>query len=674
MSQHGPALQQLAPLGEPRQALAPEAVVGLHLLADCGQPAPSFQFLGASTGPPQEAAGHLVSPGSDLDDTMQGVHAAHQATGSLNGRACAGTVPWVMPEAEQTMGCWPMPEQGNSDPQQQHVVTSDQPGGSLSTLGSHKPPHPASQTSEIYASKPPSQMGQLAMAGIFANEQDRAAPLQACLAVQNASQDAGASVAAPAALSEAKQSHAADHHLPHHQHNGIRQALKAHQPAKVGTSYLHASRLRAYSQTGGQAWRPEDDRLLYVDGSEASDLLLAPFQLDRPAGAVSKQSYRPTSIPHTASAAGSQKGASIPDRHHATSAHQSPREQLLGQDGLVAAEPGSAGLMPALPPRAAPYQQGATMTAAMTVASVHAMLSSIQLPSHQHQLTKAQQVPDNSPLHPVPAASNGTAGIAPASADEDMGLGSIPTLMSYAEAVRVLSDDWPIHQPRTRDALVDICKPPEMGTSQQPFSNRTAASCPHAAEARSHSHALGPQGNLHNQPVRQEVYRSLNEEMSSPFEVLDTPAGLLSCPVPTAASPYRYSQHHALEQIGRAAEPEGDDSPVHGRTSSLRGPSSLAAATGRSQDDECKHGGMGLQWLRAAAEVMAQQRMAMRVIEAKSCVSRHQTERQLAYQQVDGHLFYWGSNDRATVCAGACSKTWCRAPHGTSLWLCSHQE
>ena len=455
VSRHGPACQHSAPLRESRQEPAQEAAVKVHPLPVFGQPAPSNQHPEASTGFHQEAAEHLFHPGSDLDVNVHSMHAANPATtSSLNAPACTGPGPWGMPEAAQTTGCQLMPEQRISDPQQQHVVTSDQATGSINMLGLHEPSHPASQASEISTSKPPSMMGQLVMANTLANGQDGAPPMQAC------SQDAEASVLAPAA---AKQFHAADHQSPHHQHNESGQALKAHRPANVRLSQPHACRLRAYSHMPNQAWMPDDDRLLYVDGSEASDLLLAPFQLEQPAQSFIDQSRRLSGIPDTASAEGCQENLRIVDRRHAISIHQPPREQLLGQDGPVAAEPESIDPM-ALPRHTAvPCQRGVITTAAMTVASVHAMLSSIQLPSHQHQPPQAQQLADNGPLPPSPAASNGPAGMPPASAEGHMSQGSIPTLMSYAEAVRILSDNWPMHEPQRSYSAADTFKPPETG-------------------------------------------------------------------------------------------------------------------------------------------------------------------------------------------------------------------
>lgn len=634
VSRHGPACQQSVPLGEPTQELTQEAAVRVHPLPDLENPAISSQHPAASTGLHQEAARHLVSPRSDAGDTMQGVHVAQSAASSSHDPAGAGPVSWVMPEAAQATGSRLRPQQGNLDLQQQHVATSDQPMSRVSMLGSHEPSYPASQISEIPPSKPPLHMDQLAIAHSHPNEQHDEASLQAGLACQRlpASQAATANVSAPPLLMEAKDLHAADQQLPRRQHNGTRQAIKVQRPTNAGSSDWHACRLRANSLTASQAGMPEDDRLLYVDGSEASDLLLAPLQLDQPAVSFPAQSRGPGSIPETAIAEMLHQDSRLADRHHATGFHQSPGEQLPGKSDCLAAEPEGTGTM-ALPSHtAAPCRQGAITTAAMTVASVHAMLSSIQLPSHQHQLPKAQQLSASGPLHSVPAASNGTAGRAPASADAKISQGSIPTLMSYAEAVRVLSDNWPIHEARTRDSLADTRQQSERGTLQQTFSRGTAGQCKHDAPAKGHSHspALLPQGNLYNQPVRQEVYRSLGEETAhASFD--RSPSS------PSYCVPADVSRYPPSERIGTAAELEDYTSPV-GESSNSQDPGSLAAGPGSIQHDGCKPAGMGLQWLRAAAEVTAQQRLAMQVIEAKSCVSMHQAGRQLAYQLVGGYL------------------------------------
>ena len=274
-------------------------------------------------------------------------------------------------------------------------------------------------------------------------------------------------------------------------------------------------------------------------------------------------------------------------------------------------------------------------------ASVHAILSSIgspthQLVSHQDRLLQQQRSPDqggscctSSLAHPSAAAANSHA-----------------SPMSYAEALKVLGDCWPIHPGATRDSPSGQHAEPTRCWSGQQRCDRKAAGPEYAADTwHSARKQPGPDQTV-QPPVHKEVYRSLHQDLQQ--EMLDQDDGQPLEGAAGVSSSAAFQAHHPCHVLStqQAAPFSAVAFPTEG---SPRDHSSAACGHGASglghqlQDGpEARNhsemlwpdSAMSTQWLMAAAEVTARQNVAMAAVECESRSCRCKAQRQLSFQQV----------------------------------------
>ena len=322
------------PLMESRQAL-PHNVPLAAQPVPCSEQAAVKECPEASKESSTEAAGQSFVPGCSPDDIDYELHAAQPPASSLGDAACAGPKSRVMPGTQQSTEHIPLEHRLMS----KHIVPDmqkqQQATGSVRPQGLHQRGQMASHGATCPPTMHPSQVHEGAIPDAPARKRAAAGPRQAIVAPHRPSRDTDYPWSDAAAMVNISHVEKADRESPLVQQDEEGQPTQCHTPEKVDSSCPQSSGLDDCSRLVSKPQTLASERLLYICGSDASDLLLGPCQLGGYAQPMPDQLHGARCMQSTAAAAHSEEYFPIADRHCTLGIHPSsarPRGQLAVQD------------------------------------------------------------------------------------------------------------------------------------------------------------------------------------------------------------------------------------------------------------------------------------------------------------------------------------------------------
>ena len=340
-----------------------------------------------------------------------------------------------------------------------------------------------------------------------------------------------------------------------------------------------------------------EDRILYANGSDVSDLLLVPVQRQQqPAhGAASQRMLSDSQAAQHSSLLDGKAGLGY-QQHHDQQGSNDEANTAIGIADL-------------------PQHLADQPSRQTTFASVHAMLSSIQSPTHQSGLSHFGLLPksshdEESSLPCDEAAINDVDNRHTAKSAN-----TVPELVSYTKALEILGDGLPLGvkgrqacTPVTNQHHAAGCNDERPTSPMMKQQMLQATSRPVPRIGAHHPATLNAPGPIH-------VFRSLD---------------MKGRPGPSHPSDHQVARFALYDETDELMQHSAAWLPANNSQNCRHDDPSAAA---EAHSDELADSN-GLRWLRAAAEVTARQQIAMEVIERKSRSSRCQAQRQLAFQQV----------------------------------------